>query len=216
MGLTVERVGGPNRFATAALIAQELAPRHASVFIAEGAHADPVRGWPDALSAAPYAAHTRRPILLVTNDEVPQETAQALDAVGATEAVVVGGETAIDDGVFASLADHGARRLAGDNRYTTAKAVYDEALASGMDAGQLWLSTGLDHPDALAAGPAIAALGGSFLLVNGQDLDGSPVVRDVLSATAADGGYERVYLTGASAAISSSVEDEIRGIVNPR
>lgn len=211
-GLTVERIGGDNRFGTAALVADALGSEAGSAFIVEGANVDPQRGWPDAVSSAPLAAATGRPILLATASSLPQETADALGRGAVTESVVVGGEAAVGATVFAELEarGHGPRRVSGDDRYATSAAVYDEALEAGLDPRVLWLATGGDFPDALTAGATVGALRQSLLLVDPQDLDGSPRVREVLEADPAV--VERVLLLGGPAAVSPEVEDEIRAL----
>jgi len=212
-GLAVERIGGNNRFATAALVADALGSDAGSAFVVEGANADPKRGWPDAVSAAPLAGATGRPILLVTAGSVPDETAAALERGAVTESVVVGGEAAVGPAVFAELQarGHGPRRLSGDNRYATSAAVYDEALEEGLDQQVLWLATGADFPDALTAGATVGALRQSLLLVDPQDLDGSPAVREVLDAEPPV--VELVRLLGGREAVSPEVEEEIRALV---
>ena len=74
--LTVERASGANRFATAAAIANLIAPNGADeVVIANG------MDFPDALSVASHAAQAGTPILLTTTDKIPAETQDALDAL---------------------------------------------------------------------------------------------------------------------------------------
>ncbi|HEX2029716.1 MAG TPA: cell wall-binding repeat-containing protein, partial [Nitriliruptorales bacterium] len=82
----VERIAGPDRFATAGEIARRVGGDH--VYVAEGADADPGRGWPDALSVGPLAAHQASPILLVTTGQLPAATRAALE--GKRSATVVG------------------------------------------------------------------------------------------------------------------------------
>lgn len=212
-GLTVERIGGADRFATAVLIAEELGEGTPSAFLAEGANDDPGRGFPDPLSVAPYAAFTGRPVLLGTRDAVPPVTAAALDKLGVSETVVVGGSAALSEEVFEQLADggHGPRRLAGADRYATSVAVYSEGVRAGMDPGVLWLATGLDFPDALAAGPTIAELGQTLLLVDGRDLTRSPATEQAIEANR--DLIDTVRLVGGTAAISPAVEERIRDLL---
>jgi hypothetical protein len=73
----------------------------------------------------------------------------------------------------------------------------------------VWIATGRAFPDALAAGPAVARLGHSLLLVDGADLDGSPATRDVLAGAP----VQRVRLLGGSAAISPRVERQVRDLL---
>jgi hypothetical protein len=212
-GLDVHRVGGANRFGTAALVAEELGDQAPSAIIAEGAHADPSRGWPDVLASAPFAAFTQRPILLVVTDRIPDETAAALSSQGVTESIVVGGTAAVSQSVFDELAarEHGPRRVSGTTRYETALAVYGEAVQAGMNPAVLWLATGQNWPDALVTGPAISQRGGTFLLVDGTNLDNSPPTRDRLAELA--GELEQVVFIGGTAAISAEVEAQVRALL---
>jgi putative cell wall-binding protein len=80
--------------------------------------------------------------------------------------------------VASSLADLGyvVQRLAGPDRFGTALAV---AAALG-NPGTVLLATGINFPDALAAGPAAAHVGGVVLLTDGSVLP--PAVRAYLNA----------------------------------
>jgi acyl-homoserine-lactone acylase len=205
---SIERVAGANRFATAAEIARQLAATNPgrTAFLAEGQHADPGRGWPDALSAAPYAAHLGAPVLLATRDALPPETAAALRDLQVRETVIVGGEAAVGPAVATAVAAHGPRRLSGATRYATSAAVWAEATNRGMGAEEIWLATGRNFPDALAAGPAVAGAGASLLLVDGTHLSHSPPARETL----AEAAPARVRLLGGDAAISNAVEAQVR------
>lgn len=217
LGLDVDRVDGANRFATAALIAERLDSGVDGAIVAEGGHPDPLRGWPDPLSAAPLAAATGQPILLTSQGDLPPETAAALDALGVDETIVVGGDAAVSDQVVAEIDDrgHAPRRVAGATRYETSRALLAEAeaeaQAAGLDGQWLWLATGWNWPDALAAGPTVAAFGDALVLVDGRDLDGSPPSGELLADRADT--LNRLYLLGGTDAISAEVEARIRGIV---
>ncbi|MBW3577739.1 MAG: S8 family serine peptidase [Actinobacteria bacterium] len=209
-GLTVRRVAGPDRYATAAAIAAEL-PRGGEVFVVEGAHPDPARGWPDALSASGLAGAHRRPVLLVTRDSVPPPTAQAIGSD--QDATIVGGSASVSDAVAGEL-DRRARtvrRLAGPDRYGTSAAVIREAEARGISLATTWLATGRSFPDGLAAGAAAGGAGGVLLLIDGHDLDASPASRDLIGDRAAR--FRHVLLAGGVAAITSDTEARLRRLV---
>jgi putative cell wall-binding protein len=209
-GLSVRRVSGPNRFATAATIAAEL-PYTSEVLITEGANPDPTRGWPDALSASGLASGLRQPILLVTRDDLPQETA---DAIAETQdPTIIGGAAAVSAAVEAELDAVGdeVRRLAGPDRYATSVAVANEAFLRGLSPAVTWTATGRSFADGLVAGAAAGADRGMLLLVDGQSLDGSPAVRDFLDDHGE--GFEVVRLAGGTAAISTQTEAQVRDVV---
>ena len=209
-GLAYVRVGGANRFDTARLIAERLGGDQ--VFIAKGNDRDPRRGWADALSIGPVAARLNAPILLVESSRLPEETLAALRAVGPAGATVLGGTGAVDDGVFSAIAAQVAdtSRLSGANRYATSAAIADLAVASGLDGNRVWLAQGDNWPDALAAGPTVAADNGVLLLVDGRDLGASPETAAWLEAQAGD--LEDVHLLGGPAALDPAVEAQVRDL----
>jgi subtilisin family serine protease len=153
-GITdVRRIDGKSRFDTAARIATEVGG--STVYLATA------RGYADAVAVSGLAALRRAPILLLERDSVPTETAAALATLAPTSVTVIGGPGAVSDAVVTTL---GAQRLFGSTRYETSRLIADAAVAAGADGGRVWVATGGDWPDALAAGPAAAARGGVLLL----------------------------------------------------
>ena len=217
LGIGVDRVSGSTRFGTAAAVAERLTTvvdePIERVFVTEGVDEDPLRGWPDALAVAPYAAHVGSPTLLVDTDLIPEDIQRTIDAMSPAEIVIVGGEGAVSAQVEQELAASGAdvRRIAGATRFETGAAVYDEALQAGMAPATTWLATGGNYPDALAAGATVAARGDAMMLVDAHDLDRSPPTRDRLAATRDD--LDAVWVLGGPAAVSDAVLDQIRTVV---
>ncbi|CAN5809235.1 hypothetical protein BH23ACT8_BH23ACT8_24390 [soil metagenome] len=215
LGIAVERVSGSTRFGTAAAVAERLAQERgtatARVFVTEGIDADRTRGWPDALAVAPYAAHVGMPTLLVDTDLIPDDTARALAALAPAEVVIIGGEGAVSAAVERDLAADGrtVTRIFGPTRYATGAAVYDEAVAEGMNPATTWLATGSNYPDALAAGATVAARGDAFLLVDPVDLDRSAPTRERLAASRPD----LVRILGGTAAVSDQVVEQVRDVI---
>lgn len=157
----VQRIAGPDRYATAASIAASLA---AAAGVPDTAYVATGRNFPDALSVSGVASRLGRPILLVRPDSVPAPTAGALASLGVTRTVVLGGTTAVSDPVYTQVG--GFERLSGPSRYATSRAIADHALANGFMPGRLYIATGRNFPDALAAGPACAAQRAPLLLVS--------------------------------------------------
>jgi putative cell wall-binding protein len=203
----IRRVAGENRFATAAAIAREVGGRE--VFIAEGIDADPRRGWPDALAAAPLAAFGGRPILLVETDSVPGDTRQALTDLAVDAALVVGGPGAVSEAVVDDLRAGGVavERVAGATRYETAALLADRSRAAGLRSATTWLASGENFPDALAAAPAVAKSGGVLLLAPPQTLAQSTATTRALIAEA--DAIERALLLGGPSALSDTVRGDV-------
>lgn len=209
-GLSVRRVAGPNRFATAAAIATAIGVG-SDVLVAEGDHADPARGWPDALSAGAYGAALGRPVLLVTHARLPQETAELLD--GSVDVTVVGGPAAVSDEVVAAIDARAGivRRVAGENRYATSVQAARAARDAGAGAAIVHLATGRSFADALVGSAAAGVSGGVMLLIDGQDLDGSPAARDLLGEWAR--GISSARIVGDTRAVTPATEEQIRRIL---
>ncbi len=209
LGLDVVRIAGADRFATAAAAARAAgAAPSGDVLLALGAHPDPVRAWPDALSAGAYAAlDGRPPLLLATQDGLPDATQVALaELVGETGTVhVVGGPGALSDAVLTQLAELGyaAIRLAGDNRFATSTETAADVLRRlPPQPRPLILASGANFPDGLAAAALAARIDGLLLLVPGTTLEGAATASWL---RAAGPSVAEVVVVGGSAAVSDEV-----------
>jgi glucose/arabinose dehydrogenase len=161
---TVERIAGSNRFDTAARIsAAAFGPGVDAAYVASGAV------FPDALSGGAAAAVQGHPVLLVTRDTVPEETARELDRLEPGRILVLGGTSAVSPEVASALEAHtegSVERLSGQDRFATSVAVSAAAFPQGGPIA--FLATGEAFPDALAGGPAAGARGGPVLLTTGR------------------------------------------------
>jgi 5'-nucleotidase / UDP-sugar diphosphatase len=168
---TVERIEGSNRFGTAQAVATRLDALAdvTGVVVVEGRNADPGRGFPDAVSSSWWAGQQGLAILPVAHGGVPAGTLETITALGATNVTIVGGPAAVSPAVEAVFADEAlgltVARFGGADRYDTSATVWDAAVAQGANPVERWFATGEDFPDALAAGPAVAAAGYSFALM---------------------------------------------------
>jgi putative cell wall-binding protein len=156
----IERLAGADRYATAAAISRRFyAPGVAAAFVVTGLN------FPDGLAAGPAAARLGGPVLYVTRTSVPSVTLTELKRLAPRRIVVVGSSGVIAETVrqqLATLAPEGALRVGGADQYATAAALV-RAHFSG--APVVYVATGEDFPDGLAAGAAAAAQGGAVLLV---------------------------------------------------
>jgi lactocepin len=202
----VTRIAGTDRFDTARRIAARIGGR--AVYVTNG-----VTGWPDAIAASSLASLQGRPMLLVSADGVPPATAAAMRDLQVESAVVVGGTSLVAPSTLAQLkaASHAPEvtvtRVAGSDRYETSRLVADLAIQAGADASRVWLASGQLWPDALAAGPAVAAHGGVLLLIRGDDLDNSPSAAHWLGEHASN--LEEVVIVGGGASIAAHVETQV-------
>lgn len=205
--VTPARIGGEDRFATAAEIALEAHPDGADrVLLASGAT------YPDALAGAPLASAWDAPVLLTAPDDVPDVTMAALSELEPEHITVLGGPDAVSEDAEAQ-ASQGARaetdRVEGDTRYHTAAAI-TRATQQATDNAANWpggqraafVTTGENFPDALAAS-ALAAREGSPVPVLLTLPDAVPAPTD---EAIEDLDIDLAVIVGGDDAVSAGVE----------
>jgi putative cell wall-binding protein len=155
-GIAPVRIAGSTRYDTAAAAAAYY-PTGGTAFVAAGT------AFADGLTGGAAAGHTGRPLLLSSPDVLPSSTEDQLRRLQPAEIVVVGGPAAVGDDVLTQLRGlaPSVRRIAGADRFGTSEAVASEFFPQPPEA---LLVSGLDFPDALAAGPIAATLGDPLLL----------------------------------------------------
>ncbi len=213
------RLGGAERTATAALVADEVVRLGGAVdqaIVARGFGTEDQDPWADALAASNLAAVGRAPILLSKDAELGDETSEALDRLlgsGGGVVVVAGGTEAVGRGPESELQQDGytVKRIAGAERYATAVALVEEARRQGLDLEPTLLANGEVFADALVAGPAAAHLGGALLLADPDDLDASAATRDLLEANAST--IRTAILVGGPEALSEDVANAVRSAI---
>ena len=184
-----DRLGGADRYATAAAVSRSAFPTGGAgaVVLARG------DAYPDALVGVPLAAARHAPLLLTHGTTLPTATLTEIRRVlpvGGT-VYLLGGTDVVPASIGTQLTTLGYQtiRYAGTDRFGTAVAVAD---ALG-DPSTVLLASGLNFPDALAAGPAATAVHGVVLLTTGATLP--PVTAAYLTAHPG-----QVYAVGGPAA----------------
>ncbi len=214
-GVSVRRIGGVDRYETAAMVASETVSALAkkgrgfdrTVYVATGAT------FADALGAAPVAAHTGRPILLSRPSVLPTVTADAVRSIEASTTLIAGGEGALEATVAASLHDAGAttvERFAGADRYETSYLL----AVHGVDEGLAWkdiaIATGTNFADALAGGVMQARRGSVVVLTPPDRLPPAPDRAIRLNRPE----VEKVTVLGGEGAVEPIVRRQVRWIID--
>jgi len=190
------RISGTDRFATSAQISARTFKSADAVVIATG------RNYPDALAAAPLAYELNGPILLVDSTSVPASILAEIARLGASEAYIIGGTSAVSPAVETALKGAGlsTERISGASRYATARKIAQRLRElTGAPLPKAYIATGEKFPDALAAGGLAAYEGAPILLVRA-----SGVPQDTTDAIEECGVTSTVVL-GGTAAIPDSV-----------
>jgi putative cell wall-binding protein len=200
---SVTRLAGPNRFATAAAISQHHHPMPQAVdtvVVATGAN------FPDALAGAVAAAATQSPLLLTGS--LPPATQAELSRLDPSNITILGGTAAVSAATAAALGGFGTtERLSGANRYETAIAISKHVFGDG-EADVVVIATGENFPDALAAAPLAAALGGPVLLTPSTTLP--QAVADEIARL----GPSQIFVTGGPAAVSDAVVGQLSALAS--
>ncbi|MDO5718130.1 MAG: cell wall-binding repeat-containing protein [Tissierellia bacterium] len=138
----VERLGGEDRYETAALIAERVQEITGSttVAISNGLL------FPDALSASAYLGDRGIPILLTKSDELPKATSDFFKKFPVTKSIVLGGNKTVSAEVSNDLPD--PTRIAGNNRFSTAIELAKRGFEKPRN---IILVNGHNFPDALSA-----------------------------------------------------------------
>lgn len=200
---SLERLAGPSRYATAAAVAGEWKPGLDVVYVARG------DGYADALVAAAVAGRHGAPLLLTRTTNLPADTASALRILAPDHIIVVGGSAAISDEVVASLGSLATsgkvRRVAQADRYGTAV-----ALTASYPTRQrrVYLASGEDYPDALAAAALANHEGVPLLITPSNHLD--PTIDRELERLAP----REVVVVGGEVAVSERVARQAAGHSN--
>jgi putative cell wall-binding protein len=192
----VERLAGPNRYATAAAISAWAYPEGSDVaFIATGVD------FPDAIAGGAAAAAEGGPLLLVSPTSVPSETRSELNRLDPDRIVVLGGTNAVTEAVASALGAYGpVERRAGPDRYATAVEVSKGTFSSATTAV---ITTGNAFPDAMVGAGAAIDAEGPLLLVPPDRLP------DSVLAELQRLGVSDVVIVGGPAAVSGRIAAEL-------
>lgn len=189
-------------FEVSVLASQESYPDGADIVVVATGH-----DWPDALGGSALAGAVGGPILFASTHEVPEVVAEEIGRLGASAAIVLGGEAALGPDVDADLKRLGlsVERIAGAGRYDTAERVARRVikeLGDGYD-GTAFLATGGLYADAVAAAPIAAARGWPIYLAH-------PTGGIVTYSEAAYEGVSRIIVLGGTNAVHAGAEASLR------
>ncbi|WP_448073250.1 cell wall-binding repeat-containing protein [Georgenia yuyongxinii] len=195
----VVRIGGADRYATAAAASKFAFPEADTVFITTGTQ------YADALSAGPAANRLRAPILLVQRVAIPLDVHLELQRLRPSTLYVLGGTGAVSASVENELKAYGrVIRLQGGDRYETSAAVGQTVWQS---ASAVYLASGQDFADGLSGGAAAAATGAPLYVTPQWHLHAS------IRAEVQRLGATRVVLLGGGGAVNANVERAVRSAV---
>lgn len=170
-----------------------------------------IGGFADSLAAAPIAFSSRFPILYARPDDLPPQTKDALDDLGITNVLIVGGTAAIDNEVQTEITELGieVERLAGATRQETAVEVAEWALSNDaeFDGQNFSLARGDNFADALSGGVHAGFIGSPILLSQSSTQLGFAAAGFLQRQS---GTLERGWAYGGTGALSDDVLEQAR------
>ena len=184
----VQTIAGSDRYETSAKIAQEIIKRTGTTqaVIASG------ETFADALTVAPLANKHNMPILLVQPNNIPKATQEVLKQIN--KVIIVGGEKTISNQVANKLSN--ATRIAGANRYETAKKIYEYGF---KDRKEVNIANGTNFADSLVIG----SIDCPILLAESNE------VPESTKQAIKDSKFEKVNVFGGENSIDESVVKEL-------
>jgi putative cell wall-binding protein len=227
--LTVQRIGGVDRFETAKLVAEhagldndgrlDITPTDGVALEQDTAILASGLNFPDALAAGPLAYRGDDdgccppgdpvPLLLSNTGSVPQATLDALVDLGTVNVIVTGGTAAVSDAAVAQLtaAGYHVRRIAGATRQATAGALATAMIDEwGFNDEGAALARGDNFADVLPGGPFAGSVDETIILT-GSPTSLSADTTAFLSGWAAAFGSPLFFLEvlGGTSAITPAV-----------
>jgi len=198
LGITIDRIGGDDRYAVAINIAQQAYPSGApDVYVATGLN------FPDALSAGAAASKNHSPVLLTDPHSLSSAVAAEITALHPGRIIVVGGTGSVSETVYNSLAQIQPNivRLAGIDRYAASRSIVESEFSTGADT--VYIATGATFPDALSAAAAGGPTGAAVLLVNGSNTAGLDAA-SIATITALHPSH--IVVAGGTGSVSPAIE----------
>ncbi|WP_139902156.1 cell wall-binding repeat-containing protein [Clostridium thermarum] len=155
MGISVERIGGADRYSTSLKIANRLTKK-SQVFLCSGT------SFADAFSISSYVALSGSPILFAGIDKLPDEAAKFIKDNN-SKVYVIGGTGVVSDSVVKGIT--GLERVSGADRYETNLAILNK-FAGDLDFSKVYYATGKVFADALSGSVLAALTGAPVVLVD--------------------------------------------------
>lgn len=198
----VNRLGGQDRYETAAKVAQDGWTSSDYAIVANG------EGYADALCAAPLAKEKNAPILLTAGNSLNQNALNQLKDLNVNHVIVVGGTGVVPESVLneikAQVPDvQDVQRLGGQDRYETSVKIAEKLGSTS----KIVVASGEGYADALSAAPAAAIEEMPILLTR------STILPDVTSNyITSNSEITKTYVIGGTASVSNSVADSLKSV----
>lgn len=164
--------------------------------------------FPDALSAAAPAAFNGGVLLSTKTDTLPESTRYELQRLHPEKIVLVGSGAAISTKVgnqIRDLSDATVERQGGATRYETSRIVAENGFPDGTQSTFAYIASGVNYPDALAAGAPAALFGVPVVLVDGR----RDTIDDATLALLDDLGMAGAEIAGGTNSVPAGIQSQL-------
>ncbi|SPF54360.1 Cell wall-binding protein [Candidatus Desulfosporosinus infrequens] len=193
LSISTTRIAGQDRYDTSVQIAKALGT-------SKGAFVTTGTDFPDAMSAAPIAAAQGMPILLVPPDSLPTTTQNYLNSSKLATLYVINGSNELSNNLVNQLPN--AQVITGDDLYERNVNLIEQ-FSDDLNFDTIYVATGSDYPDALAAS-ALAQKNQAPVILLQTDSVPDPVATLLSSKL-----INEINIIGGDAAISATVESSL-------
>ncbi|WP_107586776.1 cell wall-binding protein Cwp10 [Clostridioides difficile] len=205
--VTVKKLKGADRFETAIKISQSGWTKSDTVVIVNGEDKSMV----DGLTATPLASIKNSPILLSSNEKLPQKTVEELKRLNPSKVVVIGGNNSMPNSVVEAIkavnSKISVQRIGGDTRYQTSINIAKE-IDKTNNVSKLYIGAGNGEADSLS----IASLAGKektpivLTQKDGVDNEAEQFIKS--------NKVSNIYFIGGVEKISNKAIEQVGKIVN--
>lgn len=205
--VTVKKLKGADRFETAIKISQSGWTKSDTVVIVNGEDKSMV----DGLTATPLASVKNSPILLSSNEKLPQKTVEELKRLNPSKVVVIGGNNSMPNSVVEAIkavnSKISVQRIGGDTRYQTSINIAKE-IDKTNNVSKLYIGAGNGEADSLS----IASLAGKektpivLTQKDGVDNEAEQFIKS--------NKVSNIYFIGGIEKISNKAIEQVGKIVN--
>lgn len=191
MGITIERLGGNDRFETSIKIAEKLNCASGEIMVANG------YAWEESLSASSIAAIKGIPIILTDKNQLPSSLKTFINKYTFTKTYILGDTDLISNTVANMFTNQ--ERIVGSNQYERNINII-KRFKSDISFNNICIATGKDFPDALSGSALATKLSSAIVLMDDNNLKAvtSEYINEKSSA------INSLYIFGQQGAVSNS------------
>ena len=199
--ITWKRLGGANRYETMQQVVSGTFNSSSGVVLATG------QNFPDALAASSLAGAMGCPILLTAPNHLSNETRAQLQALNATNVIIMGGPAAISEQCEAEINAMGlsSGRIQGVDRYETSVYTMKICRDAHSTSDTVIIATGTNYPDSLSIGPWAYATASPIILANSDGYLSDQAVRQIRE----DPYITNVVFVGGEQVVSSYIQEQL-------